>query len=57
MIYTLAIETDKGITTGSMASDTPIDVGMPITVHGHDQNGVPFSALGIVVEILEASDH
>lgn len=51
-IYTLAIETPDGITTGITASREPVQVGDTITVDGHDSNGMPFRQAGVVVEIL-----
>jgi hypothetical protein len=51
-IYTLAIDTPEGITTGVIASTDAVEIGSVVTVCGHDSNGMPIKQAGIVLEVL-----
>ncbi len=45
-----AIEINGEITTGKVIKGLA-EVGQTVTVKGHDENGMPFEATGVVVDV------
>ena len=47
---TVAIQIDGEITTGIIINGLA-EIGQTATVKGHDENGMPFEATGVVVDV------